>query len=188
MSNPTILVVPGSFAPETTYHSTILHLRSLGFPAAALRMPSTTKRMPLPPASMLDDADVIRRSVEAVTATGKEVVVVCHSYGGTPTTQALAGIKGVKRVVYLAAIVPRVGETTHGAMTGTKGEMPMSMEMTVSLHVSVRQYPLSALVVALGYEREIERERGERMAGETRGVWKGESGESRAWECLRSLG
>lgn len=103
--------------------------------------------MPLPPASMLDDADVIKRSVEAVTATGKEVVVVCHSYGGTPTTQALAGIKGgVKRVVYLAAIVPRVGESNNDAMTGTKGEMPVSMEMTVSLHGFVRRYPLSALV------------------------------------------
>lgn len=87
MSQPTIIFVPGSFAPETIYHSTILHLRSLGFPAVALRMPSTMKRMPLPPATMFDDADVIKRSVEAVTAQGKEVVVVCHSYGGTPTTE-----------------------------------------------------------------------------------------------------
>lgn len=135
MSKPTIILVPGSFAPETIYHKTILHLRSLGFPAVALRMPTTTKRMPLPPATMLDDADVIKRSVEAVTSTGKEVVVVCHSYGGTPTTQALAGLKGVKKVVYLAAIVPRVGESNNEAMGGKRDELPMGLEMVVSLDI-----------------------------------------------------
>lgn len=80
---------------------------------------------------MLDDADVIKRSVEAVTGQGKEVVVVCHSYGGTPTTQALAGLKGVKRVVYLAAIIPKVGESNAVAMGGKDGELPFAM--TVSL-------------------------------------------------------
>ncbi|KAH7408156.1 Alpha/beta hydrolase fold-1 [Phaeosphaeria sp. MPI-PUGE-AT-0046c] len=128
MSKPTIILVPGSFAPETIYRKTILHLRSLGFPAVALRIPSTTKRMPLAPATMSDDADVIKRSVEAVTATGKEVVVVCHSYGGMPTTQALAGLKGVKRVVYLAAIVPKVGESNVESMGGKKGELPFPMD------------------------------------------------------------
>jgi hypothetical protein len=38
------------------------------------------KRMPLAPATMSDDADVIRRSVEAVVAQGKEVVVSFHHF------------------------------------------------------------------------------------------------------------
>lgn len=59
---------------------------------------------------MQEDAKRIRDVVEALIAQGKEVVVAGHSYGGFPTTQALAGVK-VKRIVYLAAIAPKLGET-----------------------------------------------------------------------------
>lgn len=128
-TKPTILIIPGSFAPPHIYKPIITHLRAAGFPAVALQLPSTVKRMPLKPASMLDDADVIARAVEGVLGQGKEVVVVCHSYGGTPTTQALVGLN-VKRVVYLTAIVPKLGESNVEAIGGPKGVLPM--EMTVS--------------------------------------------------------
>lgn len=72
---PIILFVPGSFAPPSIYKTTIDRLRNLSFPAVALQLPSTLKRMPLEPASMMDDADVIRRAVETVLGQGKEVVV-----------------------------------------------------------------------------------------------------------------
>lgn len=130
MSKPTILIVPGSFGPPHIYSTLISHLRSAGYPSFALQLPSTVKRMPLPPASMSDDADAIRRAVEIVVEDGRECVVVCHSYGGTPTSQGVAGLK-VKRVVYLSAIVPRVGETQISALWGDGGELPM--EETVSL-------------------------------------------------------
>jgi pimeloyl-ACP methyl ester carboxylesterase len=121
---PTILLVPGSFAPPTIYAATLAHLRARGFPAVALRLPSTVKRMPLAPATMLDDADVIRRAAEALLAQGREVVVVCHSYGGTPTSQALVGL-GVRRIVYLSAIVPRVGESQVRAFSGEEEGLPV---------------------------------------------------------------
>lgn len=114
IQKPFIVIVPGSFAPPTIYQATIAHLRSAGYGAVALQLPSTVKRMPLEPASMTDDADVVKRAVEGLLGQGKEVVVVCHSYGGTPTTQALAGLK-VKRIIYLAAIVPKLGQTQNTA-------------------------------------------------------------------------
>lgn len=121
---PTILIVPGSFAPSTIYSDLVTHIRALGYPSVALSLPSTQKRIPLPPATMQDDADVIKRAVETLIAQGKEVAVMCHSYGGTPTTQALAGLK-VRRLMYLSAIVPKVGQTQNVAMTG-KEAMPMA--------------------------------------------------------------
>ncbi|KAH4405957.1 hypothetical protein HBH70_136710 [Parastagonospora nodorum] len=124
MTKPAILIVPGSFAPPSIYKDIVEHLRKAGFQAVALRTPSTLKRMPLPPATMSDDASAIKGAVEAVIAQGKEVVVVCHSYGGTPTTQALAGLK-VKRIVYLTAIVPKLGQSNVEAMGGEKGVLPM---------------------------------------------------------------
>jgi pimeloyl-ACP methyl ester carboxylesterase len=120
MTKPTILFVPGSFAPPTIYASTIAHLRSTGFPCVALSLPSTTKRHPLRPATMSDDASVIRRAAETLIAQGKDVVVACHSYGGTPTSQGLAGL-AIKKIVYITAIVPRIGQNQNMAM-GMEGE------------------------------------------------------------------
>jgi pimeloyl-ACP methyl ester carboxylesterase len=130
-TKPTIVIVPGSFSPSNQYDTLITHLRSASFPAFALQLPSTQKRMPLPPATMSDDASLIRRTVEALLSQGKEVVVMCHSYGGTPTTQGLAGLK-VRRLVYLSAIVPRLGQCNHEAMGGVVGEeWPLGMQSIV---------------------------------------------------------
>jgi hypothetical protein len=59
---------------------------------------------------MQEDASRIRAVVEALHVQRKEVVVLCHSYCGAPTTQALAGVK-VKRIVYFAAEAPKVGQS-----------------------------------------------------------------------------
>ena len=64
---------------------------------------------------MQDDAALIKQVAETLITQGKEVVVICHSYGGTPTSQALVGVK-VKRIVYLTAIVPKVGQTQETSM------------------------------------------------------------------------
>jgi alpha-beta hydrolase superfamily lysophospholipase len=132
-TNPTILVVPGSFSPSTQYASLITHLRAAGFPAFAIQLPSTQKRMPLPPATMSDDASLIKRTAEMLISQGKEVVVLAHSYGGTPTSEGLAGLK-VSRIVYLSAIVPAVGETNVVAMGGEEGGLPLGLEDVVRLY------------------------------------------------------
>ncbi|KAF4548581.1 Hypothetical protein D9617_27g045490 [Elsinoe fawcettii] len=116
MTKPFILVVPGSFSPASAYDALISLLRTSGYSALALQLPSTCKRYPKEPATMAEDAAQIRTVVETLVAQGREVVVVCHSYGGTPTTEALAGVKGVRRVVYMTAVVPRVGEDQMKAM------------------------------------------------------------------------
>ena len=85
---------------------------------------------------MKDDADVIKRAAEMLIAQGKEVVVVCHSYGGTPTTQALVGVD-VKRIVYLTVIVPRVGQNQCQAMNMEGGELPMEAVVSPVLPHSI---------------------------------------------------
>ena len=69
---------------------------------------------------MQEDASQIRAVTEALINQGKEVVVVCHSYGGTPTTEALEGV-AVKRLIYLTAVVPRIGESQLKAMNTSGG-------------------------------------------------------------------
>jgi pimeloyl-ACP methyl ester carboxylesterase len=55
-----------------------------------------------------DDVDAICGTVKAI---GGPVVVVAHSYGGAPTTQAACTLPDVARVIYVAANVPDVGQT-----------------------------------------------------------------------------
>jgi hypothetical protein len=89
--------------------------------------------MPLPPATMSDDASLIKRTAEMLISQGKEVIVLAHSYGGTPTSEGLAGLK-VSRIVYLSAIVPAVGETNVVAMGGEEGGLPLGLEDVVRLY------------------------------------------------------
>lgn len=53
--------------------------------------------------------------------------VVCHSYGGTPTTQALAGVP-VKRIIYLTAVVPSIGQNQIDALEINEGFLPPTTE------------------------------------------------------------
>ncbi|KAF1836733.1 alpha/beta-hydrolase [Decorospora gaudefroyi] len=123
MAKPTILIVPGSFAPSTMYDEVVRLLKAKGYPAVAVELPSTTKRMPLEPATMMEDADVVKRAAETLIGLGKEVIVIPHSYGGVPTMQGLAGIP-VKKIICMSAVVPTIGQTQIEAMGQDMPPMP----------------------------------------------------------------
>ena len=72
---------------------------------------------------MEEDAEAVKRAAETLISQGKDVVVVCHSYGGTPTTQGLANVT-VKRIIYLTAVAPRVGQSQIEAMEMEEGFLP----------------------------------------------------------------
>ncbi|MFD5862725.1 alpha/beta hydrolase [Streptomyces chartreusis] len=67
---------------------------------------------------LLDDARVIREKIDAVQA---PLVVVGHSYGGAPVTQATTGASNVSHLVYVAAFALDEGESL---MTCFGGEQP----------------------------------------------------------------
>ncbi|KAF2439575.1 alpha/beta-hydrolase [Karstenula rhodostoma CBS 690.94] len=117
MTKPSIVIVPGSFTAQGIYQDVVDRLRAKGFPALAIDLLSSQKRLGLEPATMQDDAKHVRAVAETLIAQGKEVVVLCHSYGGVPTTQGLAGVP-VKRIIYLTAVAPKVGETHAESMPG----------------------------------------------------------------------
>lgn len=136
-TKPTILIVPGSFSEYGIYNPFLAQIRAQGFTALAIKLPSTQKRWPLPPATLQDDAAHVRGVAEHLIAEGggTEVVVLAHSYGGTVATEALEGLGvkegkgGVRRLVFLSAVAPRVGENQVSAMKLEEGFLP---EATVS--------------------------------------------------------
>ncbi|MEU1285218.1 alpha/beta fold hydrolase [Kitasatospora sp. NPDC005856] len=60
------------------------------------------------PAGLLEDAAAIRDRLRRIDG---PVVTVAHSYGGAPTTEAIAGATDVVRAVYLAAFQLDAGES-----------------------------------------------------------------------------
>jgi pimeloyl-ACP methyl ester carboxylesterase len=135
-TKPTIVIIPGSFSAHGAYDSFLALLRAEGFTAVAVNLPSTQKRMPLPPATLKDDAALVRGVVGALVAEneGTEVVILAHSYGGTVATEALAGLGikegkkgGVRRLIFLSAIAPRVGETQVQTMKLDEAFLPAAV-------------------------------------------------------------
>lgn len=134
-TNTSIVIIPGSFSKYGAYDPLLTLIRAQGYTALAVQLPSTQKRHPLPPASLQDDAAHVRGVVEALLAEGdgREVLVVAHSYGGSVATEALSGLGvgqggrgkgGVRRLLFLSASAPRVGESQVQAMRLAEGFLP----------------------------------------------------------------
>ena len=65
---------------------------------------------------MYADAEAIAEAAAAIDGT---VVVVAHSYGGIPTTQALPYATNVRRLIYLAAFQLDAGESLTSIQRGS---------------------------------------------------------------------
>jgi pimeloyl-ACP methyl ester carboxylesterase len=78
---------------------------------------------------MADDAAFIAAALAKLADDGQDIVLVAHSYGGIPATEALNGLAkgqrmeegkegGVVRVAYLSALMPGVGGCAGTALEG----------------------------------------------------------------------
>lgn len=137
-TKPTILIVPGSFSAASLYDTLISALHALSFRAIVSDLPSASRLPPAPAASMADDAAHFHGLAESLADEGRDIVIVTHSYGGIPGTEAAKGLAkadreaegkrgGVVRLVYLTSIVPPVG----GSLISTLGEVSKAITIKV---------------------------------------------------------
>ena len=135
-TKPTILIIPGSFAPARLYDPFLSLLHGLGFPALVEELPTADRRPPSPAATMYDDAKFFNQVINRLLAEGKDVVVLGHSYGGCVTTEAVKGLTEQKKqgkatlgeggdgrgrlvgLVYLTALMPLIGDSLMGMFEG----------------------------------------------------------------------
>ncbi|WP_433378421.1 alpha/beta hydrolase [Actinoplanes sp. CA-142083] len=144
--NPTFVLVPGAWHLPSTFDLLRGELDAKGHPSIAVKLPTTG---PEPRGGLREDAAAVRGAIEAV---GGPVVVVAHSYGGIPATEAAAGLPGVRHVVYLAAYVPDVNEsmfTIHGIPDpdDTDGLFPIGDDPRAQLYADV---PDDVAALAIG--------------------------------------
>ncbi|KAH7072388.1 Alpha/beta hydrolase fold-1 [Paraphoma chrysanthemicola] len=136
---PTLVIVPGSFCPSEVYDPVLDPLRQKGYSIHALDPPCYPKNYAQgkPAPTMYDDAEFVSRFVQTLADKGEDVVILSHSYGGIPATEALKGLTktersaqgkkgGVTHVAYLTALVPEVGGSLGSTLKG--GAAPLDVD------------------------------------------------------------
>jgi len=129
MENPTLVIVPGSFAPAHLYDGFVESLNRQNVKATVISAPSVGRKEGRPPATMSDDAEEITNVVSKLLDEGKRVVLMTHSYGGIPGTESLKNISrkareaqgkegGVDKIIYLTSVVLQPGTSNLDAFGG----------------------------------------------------------------------
>ena len=103
---PEVVLVHGAWHGTWCWDGVLAELETLGISATAVELPLT---------GLADDAAAARAAIKAA---GPAAVVVGHSYGGSVISVAAAGLPGVARLIYLAALltetnVPRSGSVSE---------------------------------------------------------------------------
>jgi pimeloyl-ACP methyl ester carboxylesterase len=98
-TQPIVLLVHGAFAGSDSWDGVVERLLDRSVDVVALANPLR---------SVTGDAEYVR---DVITAIGRPVVLVGHSYGGIVVTGAAADNDAVKALVYVAAFAPDTGES-----------------------------------------------------------------------------
>lgn len=106
MQYPSFLLVHGSWHGPWCWDKLVPELAALGIKARTVALPSCgTDAAQL--GTVADDASAIETALAAIPG---DTVVVAHSYGGVPTTQANLP-PSVRHVVFLGAFMPQEGQS-----------------------------------------------------------------------------
>lgn len=131
---PTFVLVPGAWHRPAIFDQIRAYLSDRGYPSVAVETPSVGSD---PPATTMDvDTDAVEAAVRSVLDAGGDVILVMHSYGGAPGSEASGRIaeevlggggrpaegKGrIRRLVYVSALVPVEGQPFGNAATVVPG-------------------------------------------------------------------
>ncbi|MEU4098728.1 alpha/beta hydrolase [Streptomyces sp. NPDC026673] len=109
---PTLVLVHGAWHGTWCWQPLIEQLPDLDVRTVAL--PSSGQD-PAALGGLYDDAEAVAK---AIAAAGGPTVVVGHSYGGAPVTEAAAAAGNVQRVIYLSALMQDVGDSVLSLVGG----------------------------------------------------------------------
>lgn len=156
MAPPSLVLIPGASATPEHYTAVLEGVRARNLEIQALHLPSVAfSPPPGPPPTMYDDAAHIQSYVSKLVEDGKDVVLIAHSYGGTPSTQSVKGLSkkereaqglsgGVVGLAYMTVLLPEVGKAA-GQVIGSKPP-----ENSIPMEADVR-FPPSYTPVVLSF-------------------------------------
>jgi hypothetical protein len=127
-SKPSIVFVPGAWHGPESFDAVASLLTSAGYAYEGVTKPSSTLEPPFP-TSIDADVEAIRTAVLKAADAGNDVVLVLHSYGGIPGSEASKGLSkeerakdgkkgGIVRLVYVTAFAIPEGVSMRVAAGG----------------------------------------------------------------------
>ena len=154
---PTLFLVPGAWHPNTCFAPLSAQLAAAGFPIYLASLPSLNPVSPAADATCAADALALQAQLLPIIQEGKDVVVLCHSYGGIPAGGAAAGLAkkdrvarnekgGVLGLIYLASFVVPEGVSLVEFLGGQhapyvqQNQVCASKCILLSLHYSLPYY------------------------------------------------
>ncbi|KAL4993613.1 alpha/beta-hydrolase [Aspergillus recurvatus] len=140
--SPTIVLVPGGWHYPAHYGKFTSALRDLGHEVFVPTLLSMNGARP-PNSTVFTDADHIHSFVESLADTGREVIVLMHSYGGQVGTNGLDQLDvqsrraknlrgGVVRLIYVCAQALQLGESMYGLVAAAGREQYFLAVMDVN--------------------------------------------------------
>ena len=139
-TKPTILLIPGAWHAPAHYQALIDHLQRVHFDVVCPQLP--TYGAISADVGLIEDAQVARDALNELVGKGKQVLILCHSYGGVVTAEAvteaqsyrarsLAGLEGgVIGIVWLCAFALVPGNSLVGTLG--RGRQPPHIQEQVS--------------------------------------------------------
>ena len=121
-------------------------IRSKGYSIRGLHLPtvgvSAGKPQAGAPPTMYDDASFVAKEVQVLVGEGKNVILICHSYGGTPTSQSTKGLSraerqaegkegGIVRLAYMTAVVPALGASAQDVLADLPAQLPFNNVVSI---------------------------------------------------------
>ena len=127
---PTVVWVPGLLHTPEHFQPIVSALAKVSIPSVSFSLPNVGAGAAT--AAPYDDLKKLRAMLEELVDEGKEVLLISHSYGGVPASQAIRGLQkservktgqpgGIIRIVFMAAFALPEGESTW---TFTEGRQP----------------------------------------------------------------
>ncbi|KAH8898049.1 alpha/beta-hydrolase [Thozetella sp. PMI_491] len=112
---PVFVIVPGAWHKPLHYLNIAVRLQATGYRVSAIPLPTAGWEPGVGTKTIADSAHAVRAVIQPYIDAGREVVVVCHSFGGLPTTDGVVGetvedrrargaAGGVKAVFFLSAM------------------------------------------------------------------------------------
>lgn len=105
-SAPTVVLVHGAWHQPWHWHEVEDRLTARGRQVVTVDLPSCGPER----GDLYDDSAAIRAALDRQS----DAVLVAHSYGGIPATDAAVDHPAVRRIVYLSAYMADVGESLGG--------------------------------------------------------------------------
>ncbi|EEU44954.1 uncharacterized protein NECHADRAFT_105405 [Fusarium vanettenii 77-13-4] len=144
MPRPSLLIVPGASGLPEFYDPFVEAVTAGGYDIKALHIPSVglvtgAREGPLP--TMYDDAEFVAKHVRELADLGHDVILITHSYGGTPATESVKGLTkkerqnqglkgGIIGLAYMTSLVPNIGGSAGAVKAAFPDEekVPMAID------------------------------------------------------------